>query len=110
MQLHDDEQFELTVSAVDSKGAATADTFTATSSDENVVTVVDSDADGKTFMVVAGMPGSAVVSIAEADGGPLSFTEAVDVVAGDAALISVVEGTPTKQVPVEPPPVEPQPV
>lgn len=97
MQIHDNEQFDLTLAGVDSKGVATPDTFTATSSDETVCTVTDSDADGKTFTVIAGQPGSAVITIAEADGGPVTVTEAVDVVAGDLATITVTEGPVTTQ-------------
>lgn len=104
MQIHDNEEFTLTLEGTDSKGVPTPDTFTATSSDETICTVTDSDADGKTFLVTAGLPGSAVITIAEADGGPVTVTEAVDVIAGDLALISVVEGTPTVQGAEPPPP------
>lgn len=96
VQLHDDEQVTFAVSAVDSKGFPTSDTFTAVTSDETVITITDDDADAKTFLAVAGVPGSAVVTITETDG-PLTVTEAFDVVTGDAVTIKVEEGTPEKQ-------------
>lgn len=96
MQVHDNEQFTLSVSAVDSKGFPTSDTFTVSVDNPDVVSVVDDDQDGRTFLVVAGNPGSAVVTIQESDG-PLFVTEAVDVVVGDAVTVSVVEGTPEDQ-------------
>jgi hypothetical protein len=102
MQIKDNQEFDITVDAVDSKGVETPDTFAAVSSDENVVTVVDAG-DGKTFTLVAGMPGSAVVTVTEADG-PLNVSEAVDVVPGDTATIQITEGPVSDQPPVEPPP------
>ena len=96
VQIHDNEQFTLAVSATDSKGFATPDTFTTSVDNPDVVSVVDDDNDGRTFLVVAGNPGSAVITIQEADG-PLFVTEAVDVIIGDAVAIAVQEGTPEVQ-------------
>lgn len=82
------QEFTIVVDALDSKGKEVADTFAATTSDEIVATVV-AEADGKTFTIVAGLPGSAVISVSD---GTIVVTEAVDVVAGVAATISIVEG------------------
>ena len=79
--------------AVDMQGAATADAFTATVDNDTVATLV-AGADAKTFTIVAGLPGSAVVTITD---GTLSVTEAVDVVAGAVATISVTEGAVSTQ-------------
>jgi hypothetical protein len=99
MQIHDNEQFALTVSAVDSKGFPTSDTFTAVADNPDVVSIMDDDQDGRTFLVVAGNPGSAVITISD---GALSVTEAVDVITGEAVSISLVEGEPEDQPTSEP--------
>jgi hypothetical protein len=100
MQLHDDEQVTLSVAVADAKGAAIADDPSRTDddlqwtvADENVATLQVSS-DTRACTVVAGQPGSTVVTIKLGD---LEATEAIDVVAGDAALITISEGTPTKQ-------------
>lgn len=100
MQLHDDEQVTLSVAVADAKGANIPDD--ATREDDNLSWTIDNtsvatlevSADTRTCTVVAGQPGSAVVTISLGD---LSATEAIDVVAGSAALITISEGTPTKQ-------------
>jgi hypothetical protein len=94
MQIHDNEQYAITVSAVDSKGFPTTDVFTTAVDNPDVISVVDDDQDGRTFTVVAGNPGSAVITISD---GTLSVTEAVDVVVGEAVTISVQEGAPEDQ-------------
>lgn len=94
MQIHDNEQFTLTVSEQDAKGFPVIDQVEWTVDNESVVTLQVSD-DKQSCLVVAGNPGSAVITITD---GNLSATEAVDVVAGQAALISIQEGA-----------VEPQP-
>ena len=100
MQLHDDEQVTLSVAVADAKGAAISDDASRTDddlqwtvADENVATLQVS-ADTRACTVVAGTPGSTVVTIKLGD---LEATEAIDVVAGDAALITISEGTPEKQ-------------
>lgn len=91
MQIHDNEQFDITVTAVDAKGQPTTDAFTASSDNEAVATVVD-HGDG-TFTILnptpGGVVGSAVVTVTD---GTNSATEAVDVIAGDAVAISIEEG------------------
>lgn len=113
MQIHDNEQFDVTVAGEDSKGQATADTFTATSSDLTVVTVSDPDVDGKTFTLTAGSPGSAVVTLsgpAGTDGSVISVTEAVDVIVGSLATIAITEGPVSVQGATPPPPPPANPV
>jgi hypothetical protein len=103
-QLHDNEQVDITVSAVDGKGFASADTITYAVDDETVVTVVGgTDEDTQTATLVAGNPGSAVVTITDSaavdstTGLPLSATLAVDVIAAGAVAINVAVGTPVLQ-------------
>lgn len=93
VQLHDNEQFDLTVDTKDAKGFETPDQVTWTVDDETVATVVVSD-DTRTATIVAGNPGSAVVTVTD---GTLTATEAVDVVPGGTALISLTEGPVTTQ-------------
>jgi hypothetical protein len=101
VQIHDDEQFTLTVHAKDAKGFDTTDAnLEWTSSDESVVTLQVAD-DKQSAVVVGGNPGSAVVTLSD---GNLSVTEAVDVVPAGAATIALVEGAPEPQPVGEPAP------
>lgn len=100
MQLHDDEQVTLSVAVSDAKNvnlpddaSTDTDNLNWTVDDEGVATLQVS-ADSRSCTVVAGQPGSTVVTVTLGD---LSATEAVDVVPGNAALITISEGTPTKQ-------------
>ncbi len=93
-QLHDSDEFDITVTAKDAKGFEVSDAFTATADNADAVTVV-TGADGKTFTVVAGNPGSAVVTVTD---GNVSATLAVDVLPGGVALIDLVAGDPRPQV------------
>lgn len=113
MQLHDTEQVDLTVEVADAKGVAilddpgsTSDNLTWSITDTNVASLAIS-ADTRTCTVVAGMPGSAVGTVAL---GELSATFAVDVVAGAAATIAVTEGTAVAQPPASAPADQPAPV
>lgn len=99
MQMHDNEQFTLSVTESDAKGFPVIDAVEWTVDNAEVVSLVVSE-DKQSCLVVAGVPGSAVITITD---GALSATEAVDVVAGAAALISIQEGT------VEPQPEAPAP-
>lgn len=100
MQLHDDEQITLSVAVTDAKGQPIADDPTIDT--DNVSWVFDNDqvatlqvsADGRSALVVAGLPGSGTGTVSL---GELSATFAVDVVVGDAALVSISEGQPEKQ-------------
>ena len=88
MQLHDNEQFTLTVDPTDAKGQAVGDTLTWTIDDPSVASLQVS-ADTLSCLVVAGTVGSATITITD---GTLSATEAIDVIAGPVAAIQVVEG------------------
>lgn len=95
MQLHDNEQVDLTVDTRDAKGFETPADITWTSSDETVVTITGADdGDSKTATAVAGNPGSAVITVSD---GNLSATVAIDVVPAGTATISIGEGTPVEQ-------------
>jgi hypothetical protein len=93
MQIHDNEQFDLTVDTKDAKGFETADVVSWSSSDETVATLVVSD-DSRTATVVAGNPGSTTIQVSD---GVLSATEAVDVVPAGTATIALTEGPVTEQ-------------
>jgi len=103
MQLRDDEQFTATVELTSSRGNPVADrpgdetdnvNWTVEGDAEGVLTL-DVSEDSRTATVKAAGPvGSAVL---RAEVGELFVTQAVDVVAGDAALMSISTSTPTKQ-------------
>jgi hypothetical protein len=106
MQLHDNEQVDLTVSVLDAKGASILDDPATTSddlswvvTDQSVATLTIS-ADTRTCTVAAGMPGSTTGTVTLGD---LSATFAVDVIPGAAAKVTISEGTPTEQPPATPP-------
>lgn len=97
VQLHDDEKFTLSVRTVDAKGFDTADAITWDVDDTAVVTLNVSE-DGRSCEVLAGQPGSAVITVTDAATDPvLSATEAVDVVPGGTATITLTEGDVSKQ-------------
>jgi hypothetical protein len=100
-QIHDDEEFDIVLTAADAKGAEVLDRVgddtdnpTFTSSDESVFTYRTFNEDPRKATVVAGMPGSAVGTITL---GELTITHAVDVVAGDIATVNITEGEARKQ-------------
>lgn len=93
MQLHDNEQCQLTVSEADAKGVALKDTLTWAIAD-NTVAKLTVAGDTQSALLVAGVPGSTVVTVTD---GTLSATMAVDVVPGAVATISVAAGTPAVQ-------------
>ena len=95
MQLHDDEKTSLTVDTKDARGFETADTVTWSIDDGSVASLTVSD-DGRSCTVVAGSPGSATITVTDSDAG-LTATEAIDVVPGGTAMISIVEGAVEKQ-------------
>jgi hypothetical protein len=105
MQIHDNEQFTVTIEVDDAKGAPiTGDAVTVTSADTTVATVV-AEADGVTYTVVAGLPGSTVVTFdagLDANGNAVTATEAVDVVAGGVATVKITEGAVVPQPPATP--------
>lgn len=100
-QIHDDEEFDVSLTAADAKGAEvldragdTSDDPTFVSSDENVFTYRVDPENPRQATVVAGMPGSAVGTISL---GSITATHAVDVIAGDVAQVNIGEGTVRKQ-------------
>lgn len=108
MQLRDNEQVDLTVTVASARGNVIGDQpgteddlVWSVTGDEGVVTL-DVSEDTRTATVKAsGTLGSTVVRV---EIGDLFATEAFDVVAGDAALITVSVGTPTEQETEEPQP------
>ena len=100
MQLHDDEKVDLSVAVASAKGSPISDDPATTtddltwSTDDDTVASLEISADTRTCTVRAGVVGSTVVAVAF---GELVATLAVDVVPGDAALVTISEGTPTKQ-------------
>ena len=100
MQLHDDEQVDLTVAVASAKGspipddpATSGDDLTWASDDSTIASLAVSS-DTRTCTVLAGVTGSTVVTVTL---GELSATLAVDVIPGDAAVITIGEGVPSKQ-------------
>lgn len=91
MQIHDNEKFALTVDTKDAKGFETADSITWSADDNGAVIELQVSDDSRSCEVVAVAPGSAVITVSD-DAAGLSATEAVDVVAGGTATISLVEG------------------
>jgi hypothetical protein len=105
MQIRDNEQFDVTIEVDDAKGfALTGDQVSVTSADETVATVVAA-ADGVTFTIVAGNPGSTVITFdagADDNGNEVTATEAVDVVPGNVATVRLTEGAAVPQTPAAP--------
>jgi hypothetical protein len=106
-QIHDDEEYDLTLAEADWKGFATdgATPPVWTSSDETVVPV-NVSADGKTFTVRAGNPGVGVVvkaTVTKDDGSLLEITESVDVVPAGVETASFAASAVRKQAAAEPP-------
>lgn len=103
MQLRDDEQFTATVELTSSRGNQVLDQpgdqddvrWTLEGDGADGVLSLEVSDDSRTATVKASGPvGSAVL---RAEVGDLFVTEAVDVVAGEAALITISTSTPTKQ-------------
>ncbi len=95
MQLHDNEQVTVTADTEDAKGHDTVESIAWTISDEAVATL-DISEDTRSCRVVAGDPGSAVLTADVASLG-LSATLAIDVVPGGTATIELVPGDVTEQ-------------
>ena len=104
MQLHDNEQVDVTVRPVDAKGFESADALEYVVADETIATVVGAtDEDSHTATIVAGVPGSTTVTITDptavdpATGNPLFVTIAVDTLPAGASALDVEVGTPVPQ-------------
>lgn len=99
VQIKDSEQFSISVEVDDAKGfVVSGDQITYSASDDTVVSLQPS-ADGLSCLIVGGAPGSTVVTVSD---GTISATEAVDVVAGDAATFKITEGAAEPQPPAGP--------
>jgi len=97
MQIHDDERFTYTVDTEDAKGFDTADRIEWSVDNPDVVTLAPGE-NGRTCDVIAGVPGSAVITVIDLDTDPqLSATAAVDVLPGGTATIELAAGEVTKQ-------------
>lgn len=95
MQLHDNEKVTYTADTEDAKGIDTVETIEWTIDNTGVATINVSD-DTRTCEVVAGVPGSAILT-ANIPALGLSATEAIDVVPGGTATITLVPGDVTEQ-------------
>jgi hypothetical protein len=100
-QMHDDEEFDIELTAADAKGVSvldregdTSDDPTFVSDDESVFTYRTYSDNPRKATVVAGTPGSAVGTVTL---GNIVVTHAVDVVPGDIATVSIAEGEVRKQ-------------
>jgi hypothetical protein len=100
MQLHDTEQVDLTVAVSDVKGAIISDDPGTTTDDvswtidNTSVASLTISADTRTCTIVAGLPGSGVVTVSLGD---LTATQAVDVIPSGATKLEISEGTPVPQ-------------
>lgn len=99
VQIHDDEKFTLTVDTRDARGFETSDAIDwSESSAGSVISLVVSD-DGRSCTVLATAPGVGAMVTATDNTvvPPLTVTEAVDVVPGGTATITLTEGPVEKQ-------------
>lgn len=97
MQLHDDEQVTYTVDTEDAKGFDTDETLEWSADNTDVITLVPGE-NGRTCTVLAGVPGSAIITVTAPNlDPPLSATEAIDVLVGGTATITLAAGDVTKQ-------------
>lgn len=100
-QMRDDQKVRVSLTAQDAKGAEvldragdTTDDPAWTSSDESVFTWDVNPDNPREAWAVAGTPGSAVGTVTI---GEISATVAIDVVAGDIALVQLATGDPEDQ-------------
>jgi hypothetical protein len=105
MQLHDNEQVDVTYAAADAKGFETFDALTFDVSDPAAVSVVGADdGDSHTVTYVAGNPANGVTVVVSdptaldpVTGLALARTEVFDVLPAGAVAISAVFGAPVLQ-------------
>jgi hypothetical protein len=102
MQLQDDQQVTLSVSATDDAGNVVVDAGTLSFSvdDDTILTLTD-NGDGTALVVTTGAVGTATVTVTDdedADGNPdFQGSLAIDVVTGAVAEISITAGTPSSR-------------
>ena len=95
--LTDTQQVALTVAETDAKGEpVTADTLVWTVDNPNVITLTVA-AGTYSAEAVAGAPGTATVTVADAANAALTGTAVLTVVAGAATSLVITEGTPEEQ-------------
>lgn len=98
--MKDSEKIQLSVKGLDAKGqdAVIGTDITFTSADTAVATIVTDPADGSVW-VVAGTPGSTVITAdwPDSPSGDLPGTLAVDVTAGNATSLVITAGDPVAQ-------------
>lgn len=95
MQITDTQQFTITVEPLDSKGDATSDTLTWTTS-STAGTTVTADPTTLVATVVAGGPETGV-TVTATDPNGLTGTLSFDVTAGTAASLTLTPGAVTEQ-------------
>jgi hypothetical protein len=96
MQITDTQQFDIDVTADDSKGNAVPDTLTWTISSTAGTTLTVDDATTLKVTIVAGAPEAGIVATATDPNG-VTGNVTFDVVGGAAAILNLTPGTPTDQ-------------
>ena len=93
-QITDMQKFRLTADPEDAAGYDVNVPVSFSSADEAIASIVNVEDDPKSVYVVAGAPGSTVITaqVTTLAGDVLSATLAVDVVTGDVARVSLVAG------------------
>jgi len=102
VQLTDLQQVVLSVAEVDSKGEPVSDTLAWTVDNANVISLVPS-ADTQSCLCVAGVDGTAVVTVTDNSvSPPLTASDTLTVVSSAATSLVISEGTPEDQPPAPP--------
>lgn len=103
VQLTDLQQVTLSVGEVDSKGQPVADQLAWSVDNGNVISLVPS-ADTQSCLCVAGVDGTATVTVTDNSvNPPLTASDAITVVSSAATSLIISEGTPENQPPPAPP-------
>lgn len=105
MQITDTQQFDVTVSPLDSKGNPTSDTLTWTTSSTNGTTVVVDDATTLKVTVVAGGPEDGI-TLTGTDENGLAGSVSFGVGSGKAVTLSLNESEPVEQPTATEPPAD----
>jgi len=91
LQLVDDQQVVLTVEAEDSEGQPVTDTYSWQVDVSATIAITPSE-DGTSCLCVAGVPGTANVTVTDGSTPPLSATESFTVIAGSATQLVITPG------------------
>jgi hypothetical protein len=97
VSMTDIQQVTLTVMAEDSKGQPVADAGLTWSVDNGDVVSLQPSADGTSCLCVAGIPGTANVTVSDGSSPPLTASEALTVTSSAATQLVVTAGTPEAQ-------------